>query len=527
MGAGRKKIRRFGDDDGCDCNLRRNELGGVIFGCTKHTIDECLSDLIFGLPERHYSYVKNIEPGLPLFLFNFSDRTLHGVFEAASHGRMYINSYGWTGNGSFLTKYPAQVHARIWKQCQPLSESEFRKILQKNYYDDIHFQFELDQWQTSQLISLFESSNLTISFNSPVWSPLCGASPISHSGHNQFSVSLQQVDSEILLQPPRDLVMFFESELQNAPTADSQVWKNICYNGLILDPFGERRMGLGELVFLMGGSDTVSQYSTVECYSPFTDKVRYLESMSTARSCASAVVLNDFIYNFGGWNGDLWYDTVECYNPFSNKWFACPPLSETKGCQAGASLYDKIFAIGGGNAIDCFKEVEMFDPAIGRWIPTRPMLEKRFACASADLGGVIYVVGGYDGKNHLKSGEQFDLREGSWSKLPIMNTCRESHALTAFKGKLYALGGYDGEKYVPSVEVFDPRMGSWSECAEMKQPRGYFFAQAIGEAIYVIGGHTDDNIIVDTVETYRQSQGWSVTELKGFGKRCFFSAVLY
>lgn len=55
------------------------------------------------------SYVSNIDPGLPLFLFNYSDRKLHEIFESTSSGRMNINPYGWTADGSGKTLYPAQV----------------------------------------------------------------------------------------------------------------------------------------------------------------------------------------------------------------------------------------------------------------------------------------------------------------------------------------------------------------------------------------------------------------------------------
>lgn len=65
--------------------------------------------VLSGLPAQHFSYVKNIDPGLPLFLFNYSERKLHGIFEAASHGQMNINLYGWTTDGSEKTQYPAQV----------------------------------------------------------------------------------------------------------------------------------------------------------------------------------------------------------------------------------------------------------------------------------------------------------------------------------------------------------------------------------------------------------------------------------
>lgn len=66
-----------------------------------------------GLPASHISYVKNIDLGLPLFLFNYSTRKLHGVFEAASPGKLNINPYGWTANGSEKTSYPAQVYVYI------------------------------------------------------------------------------------------------------------------------------------------------------------------------------------------------------------------------------------------------------------------------------------------------------------------------------------------------------------------------------------------------------------------------------
>lgn len=62
-----------------------------------------------GLPAQHFAYVKNICPGLPLFLFNYTDRTLQGIFEAAGPGRMFIDQYGWSADSSEVTRFPAQV----------------------------------------------------------------------------------------------------------------------------------------------------------------------------------------------------------------------------------------------------------------------------------------------------------------------------------------------------------------------------------------------------------------------------------
>ncbi|KVI09983.1 hypothetical protein Ccrd_011623 [Cynara cardunculus var. scolymus] len=139
-------------------NIRKADLGAVILGCTNSTINECLSKKLFGLPALHYSYIKNITKGLALFLFNYSDRKLHGIFEAASHGQMNIDKYAWVAGGDSYTSYPAQVRVRVRLQCHPLSENNFQPIIAMNYYESNHFYFELDLGQTNNLISLFQSS---------------------------------------------------------------------------------------------------------------------------------------------------------------------------------------------------------------------------------------------------------------------------------------------------------------------------------------------------------------------------------
>ncbi|KAL6509359.1 hypothetical protein OROGR_022669 [Orobanche gracilis] len=127
-------------------NLSKNQLGAVIFGC---------------LPAAHYSYVKNITPGLPLFLFNYSDRKLHGIFQAVSCGQLNMDQYAWTtSEGSEFTPYGAQVRMDSQTKCQPLSEDEYKPIIEKNYYSERLFWFELDKAQTHRLIQLFLSSPL-------------------------------------------------------------------------------------------------------------------------------------------------------------------------------------------------------------------------------------------------------------------------------------------------------------------------------------------------------------------------------
>ncbi|XP_078445040.1 influenza virus NS1A-binding protein [Wolffia australiana] len=144
-------------------NLSKSDLGGVIFGCKHNTINECLSNQLFGLPGPHFSYIRKIEPGLPLFLFNYSDRKLHGIFEAAGYGQMNIDPYAWTEEGNSRTAFPAQVRIFTTKYCKPLKEALFRPIISDNYYTSNHFYFELDHSQTRTLLSLFTPNSSPVS----------------------------------------------------------------------------------------------------------------------------------------------------------------------------------------------------------------------------------------------------------------------------------------------------------------------------------------------------------------------------
>ncbi|KAG1338081.1 hypothetical protein COCNU_04G003870 [Cocos nucifera] len=137
----------------------------------RHAIQESRQGLVameamgarsVGLPFSHFSYVRNIEEGLPLFLFNYSDRKLHGIFEAASRGQLNANSYAWTDGGAERTPFPAQVAIHIKMRYQPLTEDRFKIVLVDNYYTNQHFWFELDHAQARALIALFKSSSYPI-----------------------------------------------------------------------------------------------------------------------------------------------------------------------------------------------------------------------------------------------------------------------------------------------------------------------------------------------------------------------------
>ncbi|XP_034220523.1 uncharacterized protein LOC117631468 isoform X2 [Prunus dulcis] len=679
-------------------NLRKNHLGGVIFGCNKLTREECLLKQLFGLPAAHFLHVKNISPGLPLFLFNYSDRKLHGIYEAASHGEMNINPYGWTTDGSEKTQFPAQVQIRVRLQCQPLLESQFKPIIVDNYYNQHNFWFELDHAQTSKLVSLLASVVVTPSTlvrqNTLKWRKNLQALPsdgrieeseglepltseakhVNHSSsnwdatvffgsnnsfkHQQDVKEAEQVEQELIYMKlkelalksnlknegqdlslsgnvedrsvsneltledtdnPREQLGFEEKRGESPPSlseqksGESPCSLSVQKSGESPQSFSDNRAIIAKLVqeveelkafkaeqsmkigylehklaameikhlkvclkleseptpsmleseptpsmleseptpsmvhidekvaescdllpldpnesmYLVGGYDGDSWLLALDAYYPYQDMIKSLRPMTSGRSYASVAQLNGDLYVIGGGNSHLWYDTVESYCPATDEWKLGPSLREKKGSLAAATTHNKIFAMGGGNGVDCFSDVEMLDLDVGRWIRTQSMLQKRFALAAVELNGVLYATGGYDGHSYLKSVDRFDPREHSWTKIASMDSNRGCHSLVVLNGKIYALGGFDGSAMVPSVEIYDPRLGSWMPGEPMNHCRGYSAAAVVKDAIYVIGGVKDGDSIAETVECYKEGQGWREMTTRAISQRCFMSAIAF
>ncbi|DBA93101.1 TPA: hypothetical protein ACH3X2_003422 [Trebouxia sp. C0005] len=181
MGAGRK-TSTYDIDTGAQQlgfverqrNLGEN-LGGVIFGCSHDTYDECVNGLIFGLPRPHICYVQYIVPGMPVFLYNYSDRTMHGIFKAVSEGDLEINPRGWTTFPNQRTQYPAQVRVEVYNQCPSLSEREFRPLLKDCYSQDTsqssRLCFELKRSEAQNLCRLFNAASARVNLGAGATRP--------------------------------------------------------------------------------------------------------------------------------------------------------------------------------------------------------------------------------------------------------------------------------------------------------------------------------------------------------------------
>ncbi|KAH7528093.1 hypothetical protein FEM48_Zijuj05G0035300 [Ziziphus jujuba var. spinosa] len=141
-----------------DASGRFPEYGAIfISNCT--TMEECFERKIFGLPFAHADFVREIKAGMILFLFEYGNRELYGVFEASSDGAMNIVPHAYNSSGM---KFPAQVRfITIWNS-NPLHESEFCDFIKDNYFTPKKFNFGLSREQVNGLLGLFSSRKVEV-----------------------------------------------------------------------------------------------------------------------------------------------------------------------------------------------------------------------------------------------------------------------------------------------------------------------------------------------------------------------------
>ncbi|KAL5731400.1 hypothetical protein ACHQM5_004132 [Ranunculus cassubicifolius] len=138
---------------------RDSPFYGAIFMANRSTKKECLERQLFGLPPPQVSFVKNVKRGMVLFLFEYEERKLYGVFQAISDGAVNISPRAFGSSGK---QFPAQIRFKpIWN-CKPLSEHDFRDAIRGNYYTANKFNLGLSKYQVSKLLRLFDSRRIKI-----------------------------------------------------------------------------------------------------------------------------------------------------------------------------------------------------------------------------------------------------------------------------------------------------------------------------------------------------------------------------
>ncbi|XP_055960027.1 uncharacterized protein LOC126662209 isoform X1 [Mercurialis annua] len=511
-------------------NLREKDLAAVIFGCKHSTIQECFENSIFGIPAPHYTYVKNINPGLPLFLFNYSDRKLHGLYEAASNGRLNINPQAWTEDGSDSTPYPAQVKFRTKMQCQPLSEDQFGPILAENYHAPKYFWFELDQNQTKKLISLFSSFPMTQKQNSLLrgsfgsnarekqrlesqvdnnggltdkdiyiasMKPSCGisyssivkntsSSVVQRAQPENHSITSSGMGSSV---PQKPWTALFNNEIASDPRREieeSKAEDSGC--GTAPDSWQEAQVSnLQEDSYTSDWSSSSVSPSLHEEIQPSQPDEEHLDteanSESLYESMATMIIAEDS-------QVELAAHTTEAYGSEPK----CTDFNFTM-----AKLLLEVEELKGSHLIQA-RKIDFLEQELIVSRVEMQHLKGRCEMLESSLlntDELLLIAGGYDGSSWLSNLDSYSPFKDLKQPLVPMNFARSHTSAANLNGELFVFGGVHGDQWYDTVDSYNPTTNQWISRPSLNRRKGHLSGVSLNNKIFAVGGGNEEGSLSD------------------------------
>ncbi|XP_060176746.1 uncharacterized protein LOC132606984 isoform X1 [Lycium barbarum] len=550
--------------------LTKKQLGGVIFGCKDNTMKECILKQLFGLPAPHYSYVKNIDPGLPLFLFNYSNRELHGIFEAASSGEMHINPYAWTSDGSGRTLFPAQVQIRVRMQCRPLPENLFKPIILDNYYKENHFLFELDHVQAGKLISKLSSRAFVptscMPQNAAKWKTIIQGLPaIGNREENgcaepedwkeKFTNSLDlngdfgegdiflcsSVGNQKLEAPLDNQAELDDKDLIYTEFRELATRHDECSGASINGHEEESTIALMTATI---NDVKIGEETLQEAQIPREEKNEESSSNLAVYPAIIAQLLQG-IEELKASREEQTHKMCSLEQKLADaeeeikqlKYRYMMPESSNPSFQlADETVFESvdqveldpesIFLVGGYDGVSWLSTLESYSLSNDVQKSLKPMSSVRSYASVAKLCGELYVFGGGTGSLWYDTVESYSPADNEWTRRPSLNKKKGTLAGATLKDKIFAIGGGNGVDCFSEVEMYDPEVGRWITTRSMWQKRFSLAAAELNGALYAVGGYDGSNYLATAERFDPREHSWTKIKSMSTSRGCHALAAL-
>jgi large repetitive protein len=234
--------------------------------------------------------------------------------------------------------------------------------------------------------------------------------------------------------------------------------------------------------------------------------------LTTARSAACAVVLNDGRLLVAGGQGDSGsVSAVDIYGT-DGVFSAGPPMTQARARAACVALADgRVLVAGGNDGSGSLSTAEIFDPSGNKWQPTGSLSVGREGHQMAMTPwGFPWVAGGTSNGVITGAMELFNPATGQFQAIGVLNTARAEFAMTAVGRTLLIAGGTDGTKTLSSVEIYDGATGKITVAGAMSQPRKDFAAAALLDGTLLMTGGVDVNgLTLTSTEIFDPVKGTS------------------
>ena len=204
-------------------------------------------------------------------------------------------------------------------------------------------------------------------------------------------------------------------------------------------------------IYVIGGEPSAqASLSTVEEYDPATDTWMSKADMPTKRTFLCACTVDGKIYVFGGVTagvpGATWNPpALEVYDPATNIWTRKADMQTARSSATACVVDGKIYVIGGiaGNLEGAsLPIVDEYDPAMDIWTRKANMPTARAWSSSSVVNGKIYAIGGANyGGPVFSTAEEYDPTTNTWTMKLDMPTHRHMFSTSVVNGNIYAIGG--------------------------------------------------------------------------------------
>ena len=318
-----------------------------------------------------------------------------------------------------------------------------------------------------------------------------------------------------MMPPPAVLARAEAGPVVGAGTSDSCAADAVGYDtwvtctAMATGRNGAAAAAVGDVIFVMGGSQEYSSTSTTEAYDTMSDTWASVVDMPTARTGLASATLNEEVYAIGGWTTVFISPTevVEVYSPISGSWTTVAALPSPRGGLAAVAVHGKVYAIGGSDGFGSVTNtVTVYDPVSDTWEYRASMPTARSGLAVVAVGDTIFAIGGSGGTSPTAKLEVYDTVGDSWAIRTDMPISCSALAAAVVDGKVYIVGGTDSgfypASYLGTNQEYDPVADTWRTVAPMPTPRWALVAVAVDGKVYAIGGSSDATTFETANEVY-------------------------
>ena len=265
-----------------------------------------------------------------------------------------------------------------------------------------------------------------------------------------------------------------------APIASYYTPMSVFYNGEIY-MFGGQTYVYGE---------SVTTTNMAIAYNPTTDTYRTLANLPAVINWGGCAEVGGKIYLFGGVNGSTVYSTAHVYDPVANTYSAIKAMPIAKFGMACATTKGKIYLFGGMNGSTVYSTAHVYDPVANTYSTIANLSIARYGAICSVINDKIFIFGGFGtpSGNEINTAVSYDPNTNTYTNLANLPAARTTSGCTVVGNEIFIIGGGSGGHVTASAIAYNYLTNSYRTLENMPHYQDRPVCALVGNIIYVMAG---------------------------------------